>query len=77
VDWSQLTQTHKGQLSFYTWLVDDPDAHGHIFDVSNLNNSLLLVSWLVVVILSSLGMLDLPVKSFVKFTKQFYVTRHL
>ncbi|KAH3880040.1 hypothetical protein DPMN_003952 [Dreissena polymorpha] len=37
VDWSKLTATHKGQLSFHTWLFDALNSHDHIFDVSISN----------------------------------------
>lgn len=35
VEWTQLSDTHRGQLSFHTWLIDDPDSHEHMFDVTN------------------------------------------
>jgi len=33
VEWDKLTATHKGQLSFHTWLFDEGENHVHVFDV--------------------------------------------
>lgn len=33
IDWSKLTEQHRGQLSFYTWLFDRTTSHEHVFDV--------------------------------------------
>lgn len=38
VEWSQLTATHRGQLSFYTWLFDDTTSHEHTFEVGNIKS---------------------------------------
>ncbi|WAR26294.1 hypothetical protein MAR_011998 [Mya arenaria] len=37
VDWEKLTETHKGQLSFHTWLFDEGDDHEHVFDEVTLS----------------------------------------
>lgn len=33
VDWSALSATHRGQMSFHTWLFDEPGSHVHVFEV--------------------------------------------
>lgn len=33
IDWSALTATHRGQMSFHTWLFDEQGSHSHIFAV--------------------------------------------
>ncbi|KAL4230250.1 hypothetical protein ACF0H5_010636 [Mactra antiquata] len=37
VDWSKLSQQHRGQLSFYTWLFDRTTSHVHVFDEVHLS----------------------------------------
>ncbi|XP_053376792.1 adhesin BmaC autotransporter-like [Mercenaria mercenaria] len=37
VDWTQLSDTHRGQLSFHTWLFDDPNSHDHVFEEVHLS----------------------------------------
>ena len=37
IDWTQLTDTHRGQLSFTTWIFDEPGFHDHFFTVSILH----------------------------------------
>lgn len=41
VDWSSLTSTHRGQMSFHTWLFDEPGTHTHIFKVISYLNCML------------------------------------
>ena len=42
VDWTRLTSTHRGQLSFHTWIFDEPGSHTHTFDVNSFYSYVLL-----------------------------------
>ncbi|KAL4226615.1 hypothetical protein ACF0H5_014598 [Mactra antiquata] len=37
IEWSDLSDTHRGQLSFFTWIFDQDGSHDHVFDTVHLS----------------------------------------